>query len=110
MTMTAFPENDGDQRLATKGLSTPPDFIASPLHRLVLPDSTRLLPSAAESIGSAAKEKRICVSHKKPKNANSHQAGRDAACECQLGDRCLLIIPISAIERGYAKDNVVEYQ
>jgi hypothetical protein len=27
--------NDGDQRLATKGLSTPPDFIASPLHRLV---------------------------------------------------------------------------
>ncbi|MFM7117480.1 MAG: hypothetical protein ACKO0N_12675, partial [Planctomycetota bacterium] len=27
--------NGGDQRLATKGLSTPPDFIASPLHRFV---------------------------------------------------------------------------
>jgi hypothetical protein len=27
--------NTGDQRLATKGLSTPPDFIASPLHRFV---------------------------------------------------------------------------
>ena len=34
--------NDCDQRLATKGLSTPPDFIASPLHRVVLPrDSFR---------------------------------------------------------------------
>ena len=31
------PANDRDQRLATKGLSTPPDFIASPLHRLVRP-------------------------------------------------------------------------
>ena len=30
-----MPANGGDQRLATKGLSTPPDFIASPLHRLV---------------------------------------------------------------------------
>jgi hypothetical protein len=27
--------NGGNQRLATDGLSTPPDFIASPLHRLV---------------------------------------------------------------------------
>jgi hypothetical protein len=27
--------NAGNQRLATKGLSTPPDFIASPLHRVV---------------------------------------------------------------------------
>jgi hypothetical protein len=27
--------NAKDQRLANKGLSTPPDFIASPLHRLV---------------------------------------------------------------------------
>ena len=33
--MTAFPENDRDQRLATKGLSTLPDFIASPLHCFV---------------------------------------------------------------------------
>jgi len=29
--------NAGDQRLATKGLFTPTDFIASPLHRLVSP-------------------------------------------------------------------------
>jgi len=28
-------QNVRDQRLATKGLSRPPDFIASPLHRLV---------------------------------------------------------------------------
>jgi hypothetical protein len=28
--------NVGDLRLATKRLSTPPDFIASPLHRVVL--------------------------------------------------------------------------
>ncbi len=28
--------NDGNQRLATKGLFTPTDFIASPLHRSVL--------------------------------------------------------------------------
>ncbi len=27
--------NGGDQRLATKGLSVQPDFIASPLHRVV---------------------------------------------------------------------------
>jgi hypothetical protein len=31
----SFRPNAKDQRLATKGLSTPPDFIASPLHRLV---------------------------------------------------------------------------
>jgi hypothetical protein len=30
-----FWPNGGDQRLATLGLSTPPGFIASPLHRLV---------------------------------------------------------------------------
>jgi hypothetical protein len=29
--------NGGDQRLATKGLSTPPGFIASPLHCFVRP-------------------------------------------------------------------------
>jgi hypothetical protein len=36
MTMTAFPEDDCDQRLADKGAFMPTDFIASPLHRLVL--------------------------------------------------------------------------
>jgi hypothetical protein len=30
-------DNGGDQRLATRGLSTPPDFIASPLHCFVIP-------------------------------------------------------------------------
>ncbi len=32
-------QNIRDQQLATKGLSTPPDFIASPLHRFVNPFS-----------------------------------------------------------------------
>jgi hypothetical protein len=36
-------DNGGDQRLATKGLSTPPDSIASPLHRLVRRDRAGLL-------------------------------------------------------------------
>jgi hypothetical protein len=43
--MTGFMmPNVRDQRLATKGLSIPTDFIASPLHRLVLgrPSSGRL--------------------------------------------------------------------
>ena len=34
--------NGGDQRLAAKGLSTPPDFIASPLDRLVRPTNCYL--------------------------------------------------------------------
>ena len=34
-TLVAKAANDADQRLATKRLSTPPDFIASPLHRFV---------------------------------------------------------------------------
>jgi hypothetical protein len=39
--------NDCDQRLATKGLSMQPDFIASPLHRLVLRLLNRLRRSVA---------------------------------------------------------------
>ena len=35
LTRPTQPANDCNQRLATKGLSTPPDFIASPLHHLV---------------------------------------------------------------------------
>jgi hypothetical protein len=37
--------NGCDQRLATRGLSTPPDFIASPLHRLVRLRDFNPLPS-----------------------------------------------------------------
>ncbi|MFN9851825.1 MAG: hypothetical protein ACK57P_08415, partial [Planctomycetota bacterium] len=35
-TVPSLPPNACDQRLATKGLSMPTDFIASPLHRFVL--------------------------------------------------------------------------
>jgi hypothetical protein len=52
------PDNARDQRLATKGLSTPPDFIASPLHFLVLPFARTELPNAESAAHNDAYEPR----------------------------------------------------
>jgi hypothetical protein len=49
--------NAGVERLATKGLSTPTDFIVSPLHRFVRPfESTR-----ADALHQFAKKRMLCL-------------------------------------------------
>jgi len=66
-------QNDGNQRLATLGLSTPPDFIASPLHRVVRRE-TSTLPAARWTL-PRLRHSRITGHHRRKETVlKSHQA------------------------------------